>query len=190
MRALIAEARSGVAGVFALLAFQPDWRQRFDVSAHGVARSFSGMALGLPALAFLVLSVNHYVAEQPSLPPEAALTVWEAALAWARMWLVFPVVAAIVAVLLDARAKFATWLVVHNWTVFALIHLQALLWAFYGAGIADARSQAAMIGVYTLLRLLIHWRVAAASLGLPFGLSVAAAGIPMIVDWMLSRLLV
>ena len=39
--------------------------------------------------------------------------------------------------------------------------------------------------LYNFVRLFVHWRVAHAALGLPPLLAAAAAGVPLIIDWMI-----
>lgn len=183
MIALINEARQGVIGCFKLLAFREDWRSHFDVSAGGVGRSFAGVILALPAFAFSVASVNHLVAENPTLAgADAGFQIGEAVLVWIRFWLLFPLVAAATAMLLKVTDRYAKWLVVHNWTVFTLIHIQAFFFALYMAGLADGAALASLLAVYQLARLLVHWRVAIGALGLPAVMSAAAAAIPLLVE--------
>lgn len=180
------DAKAGVRGVFALLAFRDGWRSHFDVSAEGVTRSFAGVVLALPAYVFLIVSANHFVAENPDLvSADASVTLLSAAISWARFWLLFPILAAGMVWLLGAKDRYAPWLVVHNWTVFVLVHVQALIWALYGAGLADPAALAALVSLYQFLRLFIHWRVAHGALGLPPGLAAAAAGVPLVIDWMI-----
>jgi len=179
----IHEVRAGLTGCFALLTFKDDWRKHFDVSAQGVGRSFIGIILAVPAFAFTVASANHLVAENPMLvAPGSEITLAEAALIWLRFWFLFPIVAAGTAMVLKVSDRYAKWLVVHNWMVLALIHVQALMWAFYMAGFADAQSFVALLGSYTFLRLFVHWRVAAGALGVSIWLAAAAAGIPLVAD--------
>lgn len=183
MRQAVQDMRSGVVGVFALLMFKKDWRKHFDVSAEGVARSFSGVILALPAFAFLIIGVNYFYAENAiAYTSDMRFTLLDAMISWARFWLVFPVVAAAVVMVMGLKDRFASWLVVHNWTVFVLVHIQALLLALYPAGLADpgAISQAMML--YGLLRLFVHWRVAYGAMGIPPIMAAAAASIPLILD--------
>lgn len=181
----LSDARSAFVGVGRLLAFRKDWRAGFDVSAEGVARSFSGVVLGLPAFAFTLLAANHFMAQNPVFTVEAGFGLLDAALIWLRFWLVFPLVAAATCLVLGLGARFASWLVVHNWTVFVLLHVQALIWALYPAGLADAEALGLALGFYQILRLFVHWRVAQGALGLPPALAAAVAGVPLAVDWLL-----
>lgn len=187
---LLNEARLGVRGVFALLGFRPGWRAAFNVSRDGIARSFIGLVAALPAFWFMIEAVNFYAAENPDLSSaETFVTPGEAVVTWLRFWVLFPVVAWLVCLMMDLKDRFAAWLVVHNWTVFVLVHVQALFWALYMAGLADPASLGALLGVYQFARLLVHWRVAQGALGLPPGLAAAAAGVPLIADLLLLRLL-
>ncbi|MGJ3232132.1 MAG: hypothetical protein ACFE0P_10065 [Oceanicaulis sp.] len=190
-RSLLSEARLGVRGVFALLAFRKNWRAYFDPSAAGALRSFIGVVLAFPAFWFMISAANHFIAENPG-AGEAAdpVTVAERLLIWVRFWVLFPVTAWIVCALMDLRGGFYAWLTVHNWTVFVLVHIQALIWALHLAGLGDPESLGALLTLYALARLFVHWRVAQGSLGLPPGLSAAAAGVPLIADLVVASALI
>lgn len=181
----------GVRGVFALLSFRKGWRGFFDPSMNGALRSFAGVALAFPAFWFMVSSANFFMAENPV--PSGAVDmvgVGERLLIWARLWLLFPVAAWGICRLMGLADRFWAWLTVHNWTVFVLIHVQALFWALYMAGLADPASLGAVLTVYQLARLFVHWRVAQGALGLPPGLAAAAAGVPLIADLIVATTLV
>lgn len=180
---LLTQARMGVRGVFLLLAFKPDWTRYFNPTQTGVIRSFAGVILAFPAFWFLISSANFFMAENPTSGGEADfVTPVEMVVIWARFWLLFPVVAFAVCQVLGVRERFFAWLVVHNWTVFVLLHVQVLIWALYMAGIADAQIAGALLAFYQIVRLFVHWRVAHGALGLSPGLAAAAAGIVLIVD--------
>jgi len=184
------EARRGVRGVFRLLAFRSDWRTWFTPTQAGVIRSFSGVALAFPAFWFLITSANFFLAENPTAGgPEDMIGFAEMALIWARFWLLFPLVAYAICQLMDLRDRFLAWLVVHNWTVFVLLHVQVVIWALYMAGLADAQSTGMLLAFYQVARLLVHWRVAHGALGLSPGLAAAAAGVPVVIDLIIASAL-
>jgi hypothetical protein len=178
----------GVRGVFRMLGFRSGWQSDFDVSSTGILRSFAGVVFALPAFMLLILSVNHYTAGQPQLD-NAGIGLLEALLIWVRYWLLFPIIAAVVCRVLGLSSRFGAWLVVHNWTVVVLIHVQAFFWLLHTAGLADQRALASLMQLYLLGRLFVHWRVATASLGVSTMQGAAAAGIPLVVDWILLRLI-
>jgi hypothetical protein len=185
MKALIDDARTAIGGVFRLMAFREDWRSAFDVSADGLVRSFAAVLICLPAYAFLVAALNHFVVSNPDLAPEAAtMGLGEAALQYARLWLLFPLVAALVVLVLGRRRALVPWIVVHNWTVVALIHLQVLIWALNAAGLVDGAVLASLLSFYQLVRLFAHWRVALGALDVGPVTAGAAAAIPLIADWL------
>ncbi len=182
--------RAGVAGVFALLIFKTGWREHFDVSVKGVGLSFSGIVLGLPAFTLLIMSIHFFVADNAvSLDADASVSLFDAVLIWARFWLVFPLISASMVMLLQVKNRYAGWLVVHNWTVFVLIHIQAFLLALYPAGLINSEVLGAAISFYQLARPLVHWRVAHGALGLSPLQSAIAAAIPLIIDLILLELL-
>lgn len=180
--------QEGVSGVFALLGFRPEWRRHFDMSVDGAAYSFAGIVLALPSYVFLIACINYLVAENPMLfSPEARISFAEMAIGWARFWLLFPITAALVCYLLGVQDRFTGWLITHNWTVFILVHVQLVIFMLYPLGLADPAAIGSAMSLYSLLRILIHVRVAHASLGLPIPYAVAAAAIPMMIDWLVAR---
>lgn len=181
MRAVFADAAAALRGLTRLLGFKPDWRGYFDISVDGVVRSFGAALLALPAYALFVLAANYFVAGNAP-QTEAYYTAFEAALSYLRIWIVFPLVAAFVTVVLGVKHRFAAWLVVHNWTVFALLHVFTLFFVLYAAGLADAAALALMVQFYQLARLLVHWRVACAALQLGPLQGAAAAAIPILAE--------
>ncbi len=181
----------GVRGVFALLTFKPDWRVWFDPSRTGALRSFAGLVLAFPAFWFMVSSANFFITENPGeTGPAELIGVGERVMIWVRLWLLFPAAAWIVCLLMGMQDRFFAWLTVHNWTVFVLIHLQALFWALYMAGLADPPSLGALLVFYQIVRIAVHWRVAQGALGLPPGLAAAAAGVPLFADLIVASALV
>lgn len=183
MTPLFSEARRSVVGVFRLAAFREDWRDYFDASTGGLVRSFSGIILALPAWIFTVFALNYLVAENPAnIPAESRLTWLEGALTWARYWIVFPVVAALVCAAAGFSSHFARWTVVQNWTVFVLVHIQALIVALYPAGLADAASISQLVSIYIFVRMAAFWRVAHGALEVTPVYALALAGIPFLVD--------
>ncbi len=186
MMQVLTEARSATVGVFRLLAFRKDWRTYFDVSTGGVVRSFAGLILALPAFLFTVYAISYFVADNPELMgSDSEMTAVEAGLTWARYWIVFPVVAALTCLAAGLTHRYAGWLVVQNWTVFVMVHIQALIFALYPAGIADAASLSQLTLMYIFVRALSFWRVAAGALEVPPAFALALAGIPFLVDWAL-----
>jgi hypothetical protein len=189
--ALVAEARAGVRGVLLMLAFRDGWRACFTPTQTGALRSFIGVLLAFPAFWFMVSSANFFMAENPGPDgPSAMIGAGERLLIWARLWLLFPIVAWGVCALMGLRERFFAWLAVHNWTVFVLVHLQALFWALYMAGLADPGSLGLVLTVYQVARLFVHWRVAHGALGLSPGLSAAVAGVPILADLIVATTLV
>ncbi|MGP1274705.1 MAG: hypothetical protein ACQRW7_04730 [Caulobacterales bacterium] len=181
MGSMIGDIRSGFRGIFALLAFKPDWRQHFDVSVDGFARSFLAALYALPAFILLMLAANHVLAGLPG-GDTAQVSVLEAFGQYARIWLLFPVIAFIVVKALGLKTGFSAWIVVHNWAVFVLLHVQAFIWLMAAAGLANAELLGLLLAFYQVIRLFVHWRVAAGALGLHWGLAAGAACIPLVVD--------
>lgn len=184
MISIVQEARAGTLGVFRMLAFQEGWQSYFNPSAAGVGRSFSGIVLSLPAYAFTVFAIDFTVAQSSQAnDPDAGLNAMEAALTWARYWLLFPIMATLASAAAGLTQRLGPWLVVQNWTVFVMVHIQALIYALYVAGLADLAALAQLMSLYIFLRALAFWRVAAAALEVRASFAVALAGIPFLADF-------
>jgi len=190
MRRMLSDANLRVRGVFAMLAFRPGWRGHFDITPLGVGRSFNGVILALPAFYLMVAGINALVSANPALyGPDAGTGFGEAALAWLRIWGLFPLTAFLTVAILGIRERLGAWVAVHNWAVFVLLHIQALIWALYLAGLANAAAVQGLLGIYTLARYYVHWRVAHGALGLPPVLAGAAAAIPLVIEAIVLALL-
>ena len=186
---ILRDARTATVGVFRLIAFRKDWRSYFDISPAGVARSFSGIVLAAPAFIFTVYAIGYFVAENPALTgPDSGLDRTEAALTWVRYWLLFPIVAALTTLAAGLTGKFAAWVVVQNWTVFVLVHIQAVIFALYPAGLADPASLSQLSLLYIVARMLAFWRVAAGALEVSPLYAAALAGIAFLADWTLRAI--
>lgn len=182
MIALLREAVAAMTGLGKLIAFRDDWRQHFDISADGVWRSFAAVLLSIPGYVLFVFAANYLVASVPDAPAGAGFNALEAIATFARIWFVFPIVAAGVAILLNLKHHFAGWLVLHNWTVLALLHISVLFYVLYAAGLADRAALSLLLQFYFMLRLFVHWRVACAALQTGVATGAAAAAIPILVD--------
>ena len=173
------DAFRGLAGVLRLLTFRPEWAERFDVSASGVARSFFAAAFALPCLFFIIAARERMALELGASPPDMPAVYY--VLGYTLPWLLFPGFAAIVTILTGRREAFGPWIVVHNWAVLFLFMSQAFIYVLYMAGLADAGSAVRLVrDIYMPLRLIVHWRVAVGSLGLPWPIATGAAVIPVL----------
>ena len=128
-----------------------------------------------------MVSANHVLASLPD-GAGAQISLTDAIGQYVRIWLLFPVIAFVVVKVLGLKTGFSAWVVVHNWAVFALLPVQALLWLLAAAGIANAQMLGLLLALYQIIRLGVHWRVAAGALGLHWGLAAGAACIPLVID--------
>lgn len=181
MGGMIADIRSGVRGIWDMLAFKGGWRSHFDVSVDGFTRSFLAILYALPAFILLMMSANHVLASLPG-GADAQIGFADAIGQYARIWLLFPVIAFVVVKVLGLKTGFSAWVVVHNWAVFVLLYVQALFWLLAAAGIANPEMLGLLLALYQIIRLGVHWRVAAGALDLHWGLAAGAACIPLVID--------
>jgi hypothetical protein len=165
MTGLAERFRHAAAGLYAMMAFKPGWRSRFDVSFDGMIASFGGALIALPAFALIVLGSNHFIAAHPGIvDPSVHVGLWGAAGQYARIWLLFPPVALLVCLVLGLKTGLAAWITVHNWAVTVLLWIQALIWMLHASGIIGLEVLSFLLALYQVLRLAVHWRVAMGAL--------------------------
>lgn len=168
-------------GLKRLVSFQDNWRECFDVSADGVLRSFWAAALAIPVFVYVGAGFAHMGAELGAVRPPSRL--WLDIVEYARIWLVFPIVAALISLYFSRSAFLSVWLVVHNWAVLALFSIQAIVVTIYLSGVLPMGAALAFFVLpYHFIRLGLHWRVATASLNISWGAGAAAASLHVIVD--------
>jgi len=168
-------------GLKRLLSFQDNWRECFDVSYEGVTRSFRAAWLTLPFYAFIMLGFVHLVAAYGRVHTgySPGFLIFE----FARLWLVFPIVAAFVCTVFGRKRDYGLWLTAHNWAILAIIALQALLLMVFLAGLLPAEAVAFTLAIpVRILVLAIHWRIATSALNLSWGTGAAAATLHIVVD--------
>ena len=183
---LLFEARNALYGVFKILMFRDDWRPFFDISSGGVARSFGAMLLALPAFALLVASAEYVSSTAAAQGAEVEPFSWMGTIfTYLRIWLVFPVIAIPVSILMGVRHHYASWLILHNWAVLFLLLIQTTMFLLFAAGLTNLEGLSFMVLLYQGLRLVMHWRIAETALQLPMVSAMAAAAIPVIMDFIL-----
>ena len=185
---ILFDAVAGISGVSRLMAFREDWRQGFDVSLAGVARSFGAAILVIPLYLFYEAGMSRAAADLGIVAGDAPVGFLIAA--YIAGWTLFPVAAAGIVILTGRREAYAPWLVVHNWARFALYGVLTILMALYLVGFIDAGALGVLLGtLYQLVRLAVHWRVAAGALQLHWGLAAGAAVIPILIDMIVILML-
>jgi hypothetical protein len=171
MFAAFAEARQALQGVLEMLAGRTDFHARFDVSPAGVRRSFAAAFLAIPFWAFTVL-VQYAVARQSADdlgPLVEPYTLAYAVIRWAAIWAHFPLLAALVTVILGRRNGFAPWVVVHNWTHLFIVMVQLPPLALIALGAVDLGAVLLRVSILVM----VYGYVAAAKAGLDVGWRLA-----------------
>lgn len=181
MSSFVRDLVYALAGLKHLFLFQDGWRGCFDVSYEGVARSFRAAIPTLPLYALIQLGIVYMIQaagqSHPGFPPAYL------AADFARIWLVFPVSAALAATLFSRKGAYGLWLAVHNWTVFTLIAFQAVLVVIYLAGLMPPEALWFFLAIpMRFILLIVHWRVATATLGLSWGAGAGAAALHIVID--------
>lgn len=185
------DIKPAVIGFGKLMAYQERWQDYFDVSRAGVIRSFLAAIWSLPIFILYYFSVNYFLSGLPPTDGEAVATLGllDGLLTFVRIWVAFPIVAYLTVRVLSLDGLFGAWLSVHNWTVFILLHLTGFMWVLHTAGLLDASGILVFNAViYPALRLFVHYRVAEGALGCHWSTALAAAGIPLVADWLLIQL--
>jgi hypothetical protein len=171
MMRLIAEARLALVASWRALTFQQGWKAGFDISLDGLWRSFFAAVLALPLVALILAGAWD---------AGGTIELGTFAFGYAVSWALFPVAAAAACLITGARSGFVPWVIVHNWAVLWLYALQALFWVLHTAGIFNRELLELAFFLYTYLRILVHWRIAYVSLGLPTITSALAAAVPIL----------
>jgi hypothetical protein len=186
---LIAEAWGGLIAITRAIAFREDWHEPLNLSAAGLVRSFSAVLFTLPVFWFTLQGAMRLSAE---LAPDADITYAfsDFAADMVRIWLVFPILAALLVRLAGVKQRYVHWLVLHNWAVLFLFLSQGLVFVFYLSGLANAETTAFIYTfAYLFFRFFLHARVAVVALGLPAGRGIALGLIPVFTDFMLIQLI-
>lgn len=171
MMRLIAEAWLALIGAVRALTFKDDWARNFDMSVSGLWHSFFAAFVALPLVVFIFVNVQHQGVD---------FDAGHFYVRYAISWLIFPIAAALTVTLLGVRENFVPWLILHNWTVVLLYGLLSLVWALRTSGLMDQMLYEVFVFFYFYLRILVHWRVAYATLGVPTITSALAASVPML----------
>jgi hypothetical protein len=179
---LLAEAAFALSGIGRILLFRPDWHERFNLTEAGLYRSFGAIPIGLPVYVLMqAFFARLTAAAQVDLP------FWYYLVDLARLWLVFPLVAAIAVSVTGTKQYFAAWLTVRNWSVLAQTILVLLVAASAVAGLTDQT----FLGIFFLIfypafLTALHLAIAFAVLKGPWE-RVAGAGVIVVLADFLSR---
>lgn len=179
---LFAEASFALAGIGRILLFRPDWHERFNLTEAGLYRSFGAILIGLPVYALMQAFFDRLTAAS-----QIDLPFWYYLVDLARLWLLFPVVAAVAVTVTGTKQHFAAWLTVRNWSVLAQTVLVMLVAASAVAGITDQT----LLGLFFLIfypafLTALHLAIAFAVLRGPWE-RVAGAGVIVVLADFLSR---
>ncbi|MCR9267086.1 MAG: hypothetical protein NXI03_05890 [Alphaproteobacteria bacterium] len=168
---LIAEGWVGVRASLRLLTFRPGWEDGFNTSIAGFWRSFAAI---LPAIPMVLLI------QAATVKAGGTMSYLDQFVVQSLSWFIFPVAAAAACFATGARAAFVRWVVVHNWAVIWLYFYLFVVWMAYTAGVLPTFLTAIALNIYPYIRVLVHWRVAYATLGLPTITSALAAAAPIL----------
>jgi hypothetical protein len=186
---LLAEAWMGLKAVTRVAGFREDWDQALNLTASGFVRSFFAAAIGIPVFWYTMQAALR-LAGDLDVGDLAPITWGEFLVGQLRIWLLFPILAAMLTRLANVKHRFVPWVVLHNWATLFLILFQGLIFTLYLAGIANASVAATFYASgYLFFRLYLHARVAIAALGLPFGQGLLLGMIPVMADYVLVILI-
>lgn len=190
MIALVADAVRSISGVWHLLLGRPHFPAYFDVSPDGVWRSFGAALLAAPAYV-LMLAAQHnatvelgYASDIPT-----AIGIARSLALYLAVWAHFPLLAPVLARFAGRPEALAPWIVVHNWTVLALLIGQTAIWMLYALHVMPAEALGAfMYRVYLPISLLVHWRVALKTLSVGWGMAAGLAFAHVLANVMTQQL--
>ncbi len=168
---LIAEGWVGVQASLRLLTFRPGWEGQFNTSISGLWRSFAAI---LPAIPMVLLI------QAATVRAGGTMSLGDQFVVQSLSWIIFPLAAAAACYVTGARSAFVRWVVVHNWAVLWLYFYLFLVWMTYTAGLLPSVMAAIALNIYPYIRVLVHWRVAYVSLGLPTITAALSAAAPIL----------
>ena len=168
---LIAEGWVAVQACWRVLTFQTDWEGQFNTTLAGFWRSFAALLPAIPMVLLIHAAMLKFGAPV-SLTDHLVLQILS--------WTVFPIAAAAACFAAGARQAFVRWVVVHNWGVLWLYFYLFVVWMAYTAGILPRIMLGMALTLYPYIRVLVHWRLAYVSLGLPTITSALTASAPLL----------
>ncbi|BDW98680.1 hypothetical protein [Maricaulis maris] len=174
MIGLISEGWRGMQGALRLMTFRSGGEAMFDVSVRGFWRSFAAVLFALP-LAILVLLEREHL----NLP----INGLQYFLIYFGTWISFPIAAAVSVAIIGARHRYLAWVILHNWGVVWLYAIITAIWSLQVAGIINAEFRDFLFFIYGYLRILVHWRIAYVTLGVPTITSAFTAAVPALVSY-------
>ncbi|OLF81411.1 hypothetical protein AWH62_01700 [Maricaulis sp. W15] len=175
MIGLVMEGWRGMVGALRLLTFRPGGEAMFDVSLRGFWRSFGAILFALPLAALAHLERQHL---------GTTVSAETYFLIFFGTWLSFPLTAALAVAIAGARKRYLHWVVVHNWGVVWLYGVIAAILSLEVIGLINAQFRDFLFFLYGYLRILVHWRIAYVTLGLPTITAALTATIPAMTSFL------
>lgn len=176
MNAAFAHVKEALTGVVHMLLGRDDFHGRFDVSPRGVGASFAAAILALPFTGFAVLVENALArATANQLEPVEPYSLAFIAARWALLWLYFPVLAAIVTMILGRTQAFAPWVVVRNWTHLFAAMIQLVPFALIAAGATGVGVTLLMGTIAVMVYSYVSAAKAALGVSWPFAMGLGSA---------------
>ncbi len=152
---LTAEVLRAGRGLLAVIAGDPAWQQRFDLTLAGFWRSFFGPALALPLYVFSSAVVTRALMEGHAAP---ASVLWGAAAARALEAVAFPLLIALIARPLRIGEGYGAFIIVTNWASLYLDALLAVLALLALGGHDGLQAFGLLIPVLLCLSVFFVWR--------------------------------
>ncbi len=171
---LIAEGWLGMQGALRLLTFRSGGEACFNVTMDGFWRSFGGMLFALPLIALIQLE-RAYLGVSVDAVTYFAIFV--------ATWISFPIAAGVAVTIVGAQRRFIPWVILHNWGVVWLYCVIAAIWSLQVIGVINAELRDFLFFLYGYLRILVHWRIAYVTLGLPTITAAFTAAVPALVSF-------
>ena len=152
---LTADAVRAGRGVLAVMAGDPAWPKRFDLTAAGFWRSFFGPALALPLYVFSSALVTRALMDGHPVP---ASLLWGAAAARTLEAMAFPLLIALIARPMRIGAGYGAFVIVTNWASLYLDLLLALVSLLALGGHDGLQAFSLLIPILLCLSVFFVWR--------------------------------
>lgn len=171
-----AEAQSAVEGAIAIVRRDPNAERFFDLSADSFWRSFGAFLYIAPLQMIVVLAERRLALAMTEAPgteiPSATVMMVTELIASALAWAAYPLAMFALAPQFDLTKRFASYVIVYNWTSLAVVLAVLPSYLLFALGIFPSDVALAINFLILLAVLWFRWTLATDVLGAP-GLTAA-----------------
>ncbi len=179
-------------GAWGIAARDADALKNFDLSARGFWNSFAAAALAAPFWLWFSLSQQAYLADLAAassreyIQPPLGIFLIAEGFAYIFGWILFPLMIIPITKILQVKQKYATYIIVHNWSMVLVYFLLAMPpVALFNLGLISIETKGFLDLTTLFLELAYMWVIARTVLEI----SIASALAIVVLDVLLSILI-